>query len=570
MSDFGSGYPAGPPSSSAAARDRWGRDESPSHRNDRKRQFEDSDLARGMKKAKFDETTVRPFERCFYRESSSSFERSKADCDKFLATNQITIMGKNVPKPVMSFDEAGFSEQILSLLAAKPSFQAPTAIQSQAWPIVLSGHNLVGVAMTGSGKTLSFILPALLHIMHQDPPRSGDGPIAVVMLPTRELAQQVEQVCHEFAAPCGVRTACIYGGAPRGPQANQLRRSPHIVIATPGRLIDFIRDRTTNMSRVTYLVLDEADRMLDMGFEPQIRLIVDQIRPDRQTLMWSATWPKEVRKLAEEFLGEYSMINVGYLDLHANHNITQIIECVENRDKEARIIELMRHITSENAKVLVFVETKRGCDQLCYYLNRMGYRSTAIHGDKTQFDRERTLNDFRSGRCKCLIATDVAARGLDVKDIAYVINYDFPNSTEDYIHRIGRTGRADHRGIATTFFTAEDGKHSKQMISVLREANQHIPEKLYEYMRTCRGGGGGGRQRGGRGGGFNRNYGGGGRPGGFNSYGGRGGGMSNGYGPSTSAPRSSGFGHHNGGGSSSFGAAMPPAPAMTNGNSSYY
>ena len=260
------------------------------------------------------------------------------------------------------------------MLDAKKDFVAPTPIQAQAWPICLSGLNLVGIAQTGSGKTLSFVLPAIVHILNQDPVRHGDGPIAVVLVPTRELAQQVEQVCLEFASPCGVRTACVYGGASRGGQIRQLRRNPHIVVATPGRLIDFLKDRTTSMNRCTYLILDEADRMLDMGFEPQIRMIVDQIRPDRQTLMWSATWPKEVRKLAEEFLhGDYCKINIGFNDLNANHNITQIVECMSDHDKDNRVLELMKHISAENGKAIVFTETKKSCDRLSYFLNRSGY-----------------------------------------------------------------------------------------------------------------------------------------------------------------------------------------------------
>lgn len=218
----------------------------------------------------------------------------------------------------------------------RQGYEVPTAIQAQGWPIAMSGRDLVGIAQTGSGKTLGYILPAIVHINNQPPISRGDGPIALVLAPTRELAQQIQQVCRDFGTSSYIRNTCIFGGAPKGPQARDLERGVEIVIATPGRLIDFLEKGTTNLQRCTYLVLDEADRMLDMGFEPQIRKIVEQIRPDRQTLMWSATWPKEVRKLAQDFLNDYIQINIGSLQLSANHNILQIVDVCQEHEKEPK------------------------------------------------------------------------------------------------------------------------------------------------------------------------------------------------------------------------------------------
>ena len=264
-----------------------------------------------------------------------------------------------------------------------------------------------------SGKTLAYILPALVHITYQDKLQRGDGPIALVLAPTRELAQQIQTVATEFGKRIGIRNTCVFGGAPKRPQQNDLQRGSEIVIATPGRLIDFLQQETTNLKRCSYLVLDEADRMLDMGFEPQIRKIIEQIRPDRQVLMWSATWPKEVKNLAEEFLNDYVQINIGSMNLSANQNILQIVEVCEDRDKDEKLIQLLAEIQRDReSKTIIFGETKKKVDDIKYFLMKNNFRAVAIHGDKSQRERDFVLNKFRQDRQSILIATDVASRGL--------------------------------------------------------------------------------------------------------------------------------------------------------------
>uniref|UniRef100_A0A672HWU9 RNA helicase n=1 Tax=Salarias fasciatus TaxID=181472 RepID=A0A672HWU9_SALFA len=373
-------------------------------------------------------------------------------------------------------------------IIVKQNWTEPTPIQAQGWPVALSGQDMVGIAQTGSGKTLAYLLPAIVHIQHQPFLEHGDGPICLVLAPTRELAQQVQQVAAEYGRASRLKSTCIYGGAPKGPQIRDLERGVEICIATPGRLIDFLECGKTNLRRCTYLVLDEADRMLDMGFEPQIRKIVEQIRPDRQTLMWSATWPKEVRQLAEDFLKDYIQINIGALQLSANHNILQIVDVCSDMEKEDKLIRLLEEIMSEKEnKTIIFVETKRRCDELTRRMRRDGWPAMGIHGDKSQQERDWVLNEFRYGKAPILIATDVASRGLDVEDVKFVINYDYPNSSEDYIHRIGRTARSQKTGTAYTFFTPNNMKQASHLISVLREANQAINPKLIQ-MAEDRGG----------------------------------------------------------------------------------
>lgn len=252
--------------------------------------------------------------------------------------------------------------------------------------------------------------------------------------------------------------------------------------------------------------------MLDMGFEPQIRKIVDQVRPDRQTLMWSATWPKEVQRLANDYLKDYIQVNIGSLDLSANHRVHQIVKICSEFDKKDFLLKNVTNIAQEaDNKTIIFTGTKRVADELSYYLKREGFAALALHGDKTQAERDYTLNQFKSSRCSIMVATDVAARGLDVKDIKFVINYDFPNSVEDYVHRIGRTGRANNYGTAISYFTAESCKLARDLVTVLREANQEIDPQLIEMTRGRGGGGGGGGRRGFGGGGGYRYGGGGGR-----------------------------------------------------------
>lgn len=449
-----------------------------------------------LRKPKWDLSRLPPFQKDFYKEHPNVARRIPMEVDNFWQMNEITIRGRGIPKPVTIFDEGSFPDYVMNAIHQQ-SYERPTPIQAQGWPIALSGRDMVGIAQTGSGKTLAYMLPAIVHINNQPRLERGDGPIVLVLAPTRELAQQIQQVASDFGQSSHIRNTCVFGGAPKGPQIADLERGVEICIATPGRLIDFLEAGKTNLRRCTYLVLDEADRMLDMGFEPQIRKIVEQIRPDRQTLMWSATWPKEVRTLAEDFLKDYIQINIGALQLCANHNILQIIDVCQESEKEQKLFKLLEEITTQKEnKTIIFAETKRRVDDLTRRMRRDGWPAMCIHGDKSQPERDWVLNEFRTGRSPILVATDVAARGLDVDDIKFVINFDYPACSEDYVHRIGRTARSNKSGTAYTFFTQGNMKQANDLISVLKEANQVVNPKLYELTEMARGlAGGKGRNR---------------------------------------------------------------------------
>ncbi|XP_018017594.1 ATP-dependent RNA helicase dbp2 [Hyalella azteca] len=467
-----------------------------------------------LKKVDWSRVNLIPFKKNFYSPSPVLMQRSQAEVDEYRARMEITVKGYDVPKPIQNFSDYELPDFVLAEVR-RQNYEAPTAIQAQGWPLALSGKDVVGIAKTGSGKTLGFIMPAIVHINHQPALKFGDGPIVLVLAPTRELAQQIFSVAKDFGSSSRIRPVCLFGGAPKGPQIRSLHDGAEICIATPGRLLDILEMGKTNLSRCTYLVLDEADRMLDMGFEPQIRKIITQIRPDRQTLMWSATWPREVRKLAEDFLKDYTQLNVGSMDLSANHNILQIVDVCRDADKENKLMKLLNEMTQEKThRTIIFCQTKKKVDSVTRGMRRSGFPAMGIHGDKSQPERDWVLKEFRSGKSPILVATDVAARGLDVDDVKFVINYDFPNGTEDYIHRIGRTGRSGKKGTAYTFFTHGDANKATDLVAVLQEAKQIVNPELAELAAMKSWGSVGGRSRWGGGGG------GGGRRGG-GGYGGR-------------------------------------------------
>ncbi|RAL39003.1 hypothetical protein DM860_011489 [Cuscuta australis] len=351
-----------------------------------------------------------PFEKNFYAESPSVMAMTEQEVTMYRASREITVQGHDIPRPIRMFHEANFPAYCLEAIS-RLGFVQPTPIQSQGLPIALKGRDLIGIAETGSGKTLAYLLPGFVHISAQPQLVHGDGPIALVLAPTRELAVQIQEEAVKFGSHENLRSTCIYGGAPKGPQIRDLKRGVEIIIATPGRLIDMLDAQHTNLKRVTYLVLDEADRMLDMGFEPQIRKIVGQIRPDRQTLYWSATWPKEVEILAKQFLHDPCKVVIGSQDLKANQSIKQVVEVVSDLEKYNRLSGLLKEVM-DGSRILIFVGTKKGCDHITRQLRMDGWPALSIHGDKNQDERDWVLTEFRSGRSPIMIATDVAARGL--------------------------------------------------------------------------------------------------------------------------------------------------------------
>ncbi|KAG0207678.1 pre-mRNA processing RNA-helicase [Mortierella sp. NVP41] len=399
-----------------------------------------------------------------------------------LELDGIKIRGADCPKPIRKWTQAGLPPGCMQVIKDKLSYAAPTSIQSQAIPAIMSGRDVIAVAKTGSGKTIAFILPMLRHIKDQRPLESMEGPIAIIMTPTRELAVQIHKECKNFLKVLNLRAVCAYGGSPIKDQIAELKRGAEIVVCTPGRLIDLLcanSGRVTNLRRTTFLVLDEADRMFDMGFEPQVMKIVNNVRPQRQVVLFSATFPKQMEALARKLLKRPLEITVGARSVVAE-DVTQVVEVREDDTRFTRLLEILGQAYNDDpeARVLIFVSRQEAADNLLRDLNRRGYLSMSIHGGKDQVDRDSAISDFKAGVCQILIATSVAARGLDVKKLGIVINYECPNHMEDYVHRVGRTGRAGNKGIAYTFITPEQERFAPDIAKALTNSSREVPPEL--------------------------------------------------------------------------------------------
>ncbi|GAB1226828.1 hypothetical protein ENUP19_0305G0077 [Entamoeba nuttalli] len=426
----------------------------------------------------YDITTLPPFEKNFYVESPITANRDVEEVSRYLQENEIQVNGCESIKALLTFEECNFPQSILNVIKEQ-NYIKPTPIQAIGWPIVLQGKDVVGIAETGSGKTISFLIPAIIHILDTPLAQYREGPRVLILAPTRELVCQIADEAIKFTKGTSIKTVRCFGGVPQSSQMKDFQSGCDICVATPGRLIDFIKRGVTSLSRCTFLILDEADRMLEMGFEVQVQDIIGQIRPDRQTVMWTATWPQAIQQFALGFMFHPLQINIGNPDLHANESVKQIIEVCQERDRDSKMNEIVKRIGSEK-KVLIFVKTKRSADNLCYKLRDQRYRVACMHGDKVQAERDRALSDFKSGAVNYLIATDVASRGLDIRNIEIVINYEMPSDIENYIHRIGRTGRMGRsvEGEAISLFTYADARLAKDLISVLKGAHQEVPSEL--------------------------------------------------------------------------------------------
>ncbi|XP_010011219.1 PREDICTED: probable ATP-dependent RNA helicase DDX46 [Nestor notabilis] len=420
-----------------------------------------------------------PFRKNFYVEVPELAKMTQEEVNVYrLELEGITVKGKGCPKPIKTWVQCGISMKILTALK-KHGYEKPTPIQTQAIPAIMNGRDLIGIAKTGSGKTIAFLLPMFRHIMDQRALEEGEGPIAVIMTPTRELALQITKECKKFSKTLGLRVVCVYGGTGISEQIAELKRGAEIIVCTPGRMIDMLaanNGRVTNLRRVTYVVLDEADRMFDMGFEPQVMRIVDNVRPDRQTVMFSATFPRAMEALARRILSKPIEVQVGGRSVVCS-DVEQHVIVIEEENKFLKLLELLGHY-QEKGSVIIFVDKQEHADGLLKDLMRASYPCLSLHGGIDQYDRDSIINDFKNGTCKLLVATSVAARGLDVKQLMLVVNYSCPNHYEDYVHRAGRTGRAGNKGYAYTFITEDQARYAGDIIKALELSGNPIPTDL--------------------------------------------------------------------------------------------
>ncbi|KAJ2663733.1 ATP-dependent RNA helicase ded1 [Coemansia sp. RSA 1200] len=447
----------------------------------------------------------------------------------------VDASGKDVPEPITNFEEAEL-EPLLFENIKLSGYTVPTPVQKRSISFGRAGRDMMVSAQTGSGKTGGFLFPILDDLFRTGPSEipasAGRGyrtrkgyPVALILSPTRELTSQIYDEACKFCYRSWVRPAVVYGGADMGTQIRQIERGCDLLVATPGRLVDMIERERISLQNIRYLVLDEADRMLDMGFEPQIRRIVEKEdmpgTQDRNTLMFSATFPRNIQILARDFLKDYIFLSVGRVG-STSENIQQKVEYVEDEDKLSALLDILS-AAEAGCLTLVFVETKRMADKLSNNLYDYHIPASAIHGDRTQRERERALEDFRTGRTPILVATAVAARGLDIPNVSHVVNYDLPSDIDEYVHRVGRTGRAGNTGVATSFFNRGNRNIVRELVELLEESKQDIPSWVSSIMREGSAYGGRSRGRGGYGGGSS--YG-----GGRGGYGGSSGGFRSSYG----------------------------------------
>ncbi|XP_075149989.1 ATP-dependent RNA helicase vasa isoform X2 [Haematobia irritans] len=402
----------------------------------------------------------------------------------------VQVTGENAPAAIQTFEDANLRELVLNNVK-RSGYKMPTPIQKTAIPVISAGRDLMACAQTGSGKTASFLLPIINSLLNEGGETTIGKPQALIVSPTRELAIQIFNEARKFALGSYLNIRIVYGGTSSKHQGENIGRGgSHILICTPGRLLDFVEKGFISFEDIRFVVLDEADRMLDMGFKESVEKIMNhptmRSMDQRQNLMFSATFPPEIQRMAGAYLNEYIFIAIGVVG-GACSDVTQNIYEVKKYQKRAKLLEILQ----ENPDgTIVFVETKRGADFLASLLSETEFPTTSIHGDRLQRQREEALADFKSGKMKVLIATSVAARGLDIKNVNHVVNYDMPQSIDEYVHRIGRTGRVGNNGRATSFFDPEsDSGIANDLIKILEGAGQEVPEFLQGHSS---GGGGGG------------------------------------------------------------------------------
>ncbi|EXJ95535.1 hypothetical protein A1O1_00657 [Capronia coronata CBS 617.96] len=430
-----------------------------------------------------------------YKPDPSLNSLPQSSVDDFFKSESVRIDDPKTTnlRPILAFTHLP-SELATQFKSIFSSFDKPSSIQSAAWPFLLSGRDVVGVAETGSGKTIAFGLPLVFRLSAL---KKRKGIRAVIVAPTRELAIQVyEQIDKLCKTADKLKPVCIYGGMSKDEQRRSLQGA-NVVVATPGRLKDFMSDGTIDVSKTRYLVLDEADRMLDKGFEDDIKHIISQMPSSskRQTAMFTATWPKSIRDLAATFMKDPVKITIGRNDaddsgeLRANTRIVQKVEVMDGLAKQQRLLQLLKEHTAgskRNDRILVFCLYKKEALRIENFIRSRGFTVAGIHGDMSQSARIASLESFKSGSVSLLVATDVAARGLDIPEVKLVINVTFPLTAEDYVHRIGRTGRAGKEGLAITMFTEQDKPLAGALINVLKAAKQDVPDDLFKFGTTVK------------------------------------------------------------------------------------
>ncbi|KAH6940639.1 hypothetical protein HPB50_003604 [Hyalomma asiaticum] len=398
---------------------------------------------------------LQPFEKKLYEEHTATASRSMAEVAAYRRANGVSVKGNNVAKPILALQESNFPDFVVKSIEASRGYASPTRIEAHCWPIALSCRNILGTAETGSHKALAYVLPAVIHASRQPPLQQQEGPIAVLVAPTRELAQQIHTVASELGEHCGMRSVCAANGIRKQCQCDELKESCHILVATPRRLIEFIEEGTVNLHRCTYLVLDEVDRMVTMGCEKHVLKIVELCRPDRQMIIWVTSWKKGLRPLVEDFLEDYVEINFA--------------KAPEKADR-----------------AVVFANTKLKADEIAWKVRQRGWPAIGLHGKKRREERDWILSMFRGGAGKVLVTTDVIAQEMTLENVRLVVNYDCPDCTEVYVHRARHVKRPGESGVVHTFIVPTQQQQARTLIEVLEDGKQAVSPELRNITKNVR------------------------------------------------------------------------------------
>nr|XP_050023061.1 probable ATP-dependent RNA helicase DDX5 [Dermacentor andersoni] len=421
------------------------------------------------------------YKKDFYREHFRTALRSTEEVEAYRKANDIIVTGRGVPKPILHMDEAGFPERVTKIVDARQPGSSPTALQAQCWPVALSGRDLVAVDCAASeGKLLAYLVPAIIHIQHQPAMQHGVGPIVLVVTATRETAQQVQIVARELIDETGIRTTCLVSGDPKRQQLNELEKGAEVCIATVGRLVAFMEECKVDLRRCMYLVLDEVDRMLAMGFDEALRTIAGNVRPDCQTLVWLASRTRKADQLIETLSKDWVTVSVGMATQDdQNQRVEHVVLICEKAEKKDKLIALFTDVLrDESDRVIVFVETKQTVEDLVSSVRFLGWAAVGVHGRKTERERDLALNTFRFGKVPILVATDVTGRALDAANVRFVVSYEYPINPEEYRRRFKHAARPDGTGRAYTFVQPDNSARARELVWFLREAKHEIPADL--------------------------------------------------------------------------------------------
>ncbi|KAH7960256.1 hypothetical protein HPB49_018337 [Dermacentor silvarum] len=448
--------------------------------------YRNSQVGLFLRKPDWKNIQLQPFEKNLYVEHPATTSRSMAEVSAYRKVNGISVKGYNVPKPILALEESNFPDFIVKSIGATRDHSSPTSIEAHCWPIALACRNFLGIAETGSHKTLAYVLPAVIHVSRQPPLQQGDGPITVVLAPTRELAKQIHNIALELGEPAAVRSVCASNGEPKGGQYDELKKGCHICVATPRRFIDFLEEGKVNLRRCTYLVLDEVDRMVAMGFKPHILKIAEHCRPDHQTIMWVTSWQNELRPFVEDLLNDYIKIEFGKAQLPAENSVEMTVDVCQEEAKEAKLAELFDDVLKEKSKkAVVFTDTKRKADEIAWKLRLRGWSAIGLHGKKTKKERDWIVSLFRTGTSSVLVTTDKVAQDLVLDNVCLVVNYDCPDCSEVFVRRSSHVARSGEPGVVHTFILPTQQPYATNLVAILEHAKQPVKRELYKMARKA-------------------------------------------------------------------------------------